>query len=520
MLRGLWLAVAILGAIVQLGPKLLETPAYELPGTLFAMALSAAVLYTVGAAATTFSVEHEEETYDFLTRLPARWWPLFAAKLLVTVITAVLLTTTLSITGWALCGFKSVSGPDARSLLGMLGFAIFEALAWGTLFSLLIKRPLLAAIVTLVTGIVVVNVAVNVVGKYSVASITPEAYVEAIPLRLAIVAVVLACCVATARGWLNAGGRPAVSGSALGAAWSRLRGNEIEAAPRSGRRSMARLLWQTWRECWKLLVVPLLLGLLFLMGISAAVGLSSEHLLGLSEYIVGSTLLFVPALYGAMAFYCDQRRNHYRFLAEHAARPRHIWFARNAVWLGSLAVVVTSLTGMCLALASTILRRTTWESFENYILWGYFPTYTSAGDIVYQISRGTEFGMRIVILGSFGALVAYGLGQLCSMVVRSEIMAAFLALLLSCVVTAWVAILFAWQLSGCLFLLPLFLGFMLATWLRAGLDCGAKLSARVAEAGVGGCGATALGRCRVTVGTTRTTARDGSPSIGPNDRRR
>ena len=47
---------------------------------------------------------------------------------------------------------------------------------------------------------------------------------------------------------------------------------------------------------------------------------------------------------------------------------------------------------------------------------------------------------------------------------------------------AWVAVLFVWQLAGWTFLLPLFAGLMLATWLRAGVDRGAAHVAGVAAA--------------------------------------
>jgi hypothetical protein len=96
MIRGLWLAVALMGFAIQWVARLLMlySPASadpNLPSILFAIGLAAAVLYTVGAAATNFSVEHEEETYGFLVRLPATWPSMFAGTLLVALVTALLL---------------------------------------------------------------------------------------------------------------------------------------------------------------------------------------------------------------------------------------------------------------------------------------------------------------------------------------------------------------------------------------------------------------------------------------------
>src|SRR5258705_6142771 len=63
MIRSLWAAVAIMGLLVQCAERMLLTGATDFALTLLYTALSASVLYAVGAAATTFSVEHEEETY-------------------------------------------------------------------------------------------------------------------------------------------------------------------------------------------------------------------------------------------------------------------------------------------------------------------------------------------------------------------------------------------------------------------------------------------------------------------------
>ena len=87
---------------------------------------------------------------------------------------------------------------------------------------------------------------------------------------------------------------------------------------------LARLLWQTWRDSWKLLFVPLGVGLFLMLGLSALAGLiqlSKETV----KFITFSMLQCIPALYGAMVFYSDQRRGNFRFLAEHAARPRYVW---------------------------------------------------------------------------------------------------------------------------------------------------------------------------------------------------
>ncbi|HVT28874.1 MAG TPA: hypothetical protein VHE81_12740 [Lacipirellulaceae bacterium] len=473
MIRGLWVAVAILGFAVECAEKVLLPPSSNIALTLFDTALASAVLYAAGAAATSFSVEHEDETYDLLLRLSASWWPVFASKVAVAAVSAALLAAALSITGWPLNGSATLGAADASTALGMLGLGILEAVAWGTLFSLLIRRPLLAAIVTLVVGLAVVNMAVNFMSTTVEASATPQAYADAVPLRLAIVVAVFAASLVAARGWLTVGSRPAAGRFRMFARRAACRTQTIEATQRTGavasigsrRRMVARLLWQTWRESWILLLFPLIAGALLMIGISAAAGVSIRTS-DVTAYVVGSTLFFVPALYGAMAFYSDQRRGNYRFLAEHAARPRYVWFARQTIWLGSLAAVWL-LVGSVLTMM--IARRIGHENqeFRNaYFIWDTYAIGNSRR-VLFDLTEGVRSATRGAGLAACGALVAYSVGQFCSMALRSEILAAFIALLLSTVVVAWTATLAVWQLPGWLFLLPLFVGLMAATWLRA-----------------------------------------------------
>ena len=480
MLRALWLAVAVMGAIVQWTMNVLMPPTVDHATMLFSAALFAGVLYVVGAAATTFSVEHEEETYNFLTGLPTAWWPVYVGKLLVVAISAAALAGVLSVVGWMLCGFDTPGGHDTPAALGLFGVAIVEGLAWGTFFSLVVKRPLVAAILTLVVGALAVHLAVNATSSYAVASANPEAYVEAIPVRLAIVGVVLAASVLVARRWLAVGTQPAnITWGRIAAAaaphWDRTTAsvrrvaNVAEDGMRG--RAMSRLIWQTWRESWKLLPLPLLVAGVLYLGVSAVLGLS--QVLGPSHpgpestlIATVATMLFIPALYGAMVFAADQRRGGYRFLAEHAARPRYVWLARQIVWLGALIVLLIIVTLIVSGATSLALRNHASQTLDYYVRWGSSGV-ENFSDIAYQLLQGTTFAIVGAGLACFGTLAAYAVGQLCSMLLRSEIMAAFVALLLSVGVSAWVAALFAWQLSGWLFLLPVAAGWLLATWLRA-----------------------------------------------------
>jgi hypothetical protein len=209
-----------------------------------------------------------------------------------------------------------------------------------------------------------------------------------------------------------------------------------------------------------MLLLPFAVAAIFLLGVASVVALTGSR----GEIAAASwlaTSLFVPALYGALAFSADQRRGSHRFLAEHAARPRYVWFARHVVWLGTLLVLATTMWLIVTSLTALLAQFLTRRDLEEFVQTGRDLRFPDDTPIVltYVID-----GASLTCCGIFAA---YGLGQLCSMLLRSEILAAFIALVFSVTVTAWSAVLFAWQLSAWVFLFPLAAAFMLATWLRA-----------------------------------------------------
>ena len=467
-LRGLWIGVAVLGALILWAIDLLSPPSSNHAAVLLATALATAVLYAVGAAAMTFSLEHEESTYDFLLGLPLTWGPLYLGKVSVVTASAVALAACLSVIGWTFSGFELPGGQvNVWVVVALFGIAILEGIAWGTLFSLLIKRPIVAAILTLVMASTAVNLAVLLSSSRPGANLKLISYAEAAPLRLAIVAIAMLCSVFVARRWLIVG--TAAGQTSRVSIWHRFmrakavvrfRSTEVESLRAPRRAMLARLLWQTWRDSWKLLLLPIAIATVLGIGIVAGIVLAGPRG-DVRAAVLASTALFVPALYGALAFSNDQRRRSYRFLAEHAARPRYVWLARHIVWLDTL-LVVSLLIWLTITLAAAIgLRAITQQWLDNYVTWGVLEVTN------FDLSRGTTYAVAAATLAGYGILAAYGLGQFCSMLLRSEILAAFLALVLSVVMSAWLAVLFAWQLSGWLFVLPIAAALLWATWLRA-----------------------------------------------------
>jgi hypothetical protein len=470
-LRGLWLAVLVLGVLVQLVLMLLAAPGADVPAITFAAAWGAAVLYAIGAAAILFSVEHEDGTYDFLAGLPTRWLPLYLGKLCVAAASAVAAALVLMLAGWVIAGGRWPALQNFGEILGLLGFGVLEALAWGTLFSLLLKRPLVAVLWTIVVSAVAVHWAVITASSSTVASMVLMSYSEAIPLRLAIVALVFVASAVAARRWLAADrAQTAPKGdlestaatAALPVEWPRAK-PQLNTSRRYSHGSMLiRLLWQSCRDSWKMLLMPFLAAALLYAGI---LGIGGPFLGAfLVAWVAAPLALFLPSLYGALAFGADQRRANYRFLAEHAARPRYVWISRHTVWLGALVAIAVGL-----AIAGSISALVAFDRHlstnANDRIW--MSMQISASSVALELRQMVRFVGQSSLLAAFGILAAYGFGQLCSMLLRSEILAVFLAIILSVVLSAWAAVVAVWDLSVWAFLLPLFIGTMAATWLRA-----------------------------------------------------
>jgi hypothetical protein len=468
-LRGLWLAALIIAAFLQQLSIAFAPPGADFVTTAFGIALAATVLYAVGASAILFSAEHEDETYGFLTSLPATWPPMYVAKVATALCSSLVLAAALIGIGAVLAGGRLPAATNIQLLTGLFGFGILEAIAWGTLCSLLWKRPIAAVLCAIAVGSVAVHLAVNYAAPTGTASLNLQSYAAAIPYRLAIVMVVFACSAVVASRWLKIGNRPTSARIAAirpttAAAWL-CRSSARPSTPMrpvSRRGTLSRLLWQAWRENWKMLVAPFAVALLLYAGIIALGG----SIIG-PEFaaVVGGALAFLlPTLYGALAFGADQRRDRYRFLAEHAARPRYVWLSRHFVWLGSL-IGISLVVAIAASLAGVLtLKYTTGNQRFNYdFYWRYESTSASARQLHFLLDKLVVGSL----LSSLGALAAYALGQICSMLLRSEILAVFLAVVLSVALSAWVAVIYLWQLNPWLCLLPLFAGFMLATWLRA-----------------------------------------------------
>ena len=458
MLRGLWLALAGLGVLIQWLPTWFFPPD---PDALLYVAWGAAAVYAVGAAVTLFSAEREERTAEFLRHVPVRWAPMFTAKVALALVSAAALALTLSFSGWLVGSDAGMRWHSTAGVLSIAGVAVVEGAVWGILFSLKLRQPLLAAIAAIVAASLGAQAAIELTSNAGPAYLM-SSFQQAVPMRLVLCASVFAIDVYFASRWLA--NPPSASRlsrrrpRALTVARSRCAARRLSFLPR--------LWWQTCRESWKTMLAAVFLGACLTAAAFMAAGILSQSQGPAVVPVALLSALFLPALFGALVFRADQRHGHREFLAAHAGRPRVIWLARQSFWLAGLMTLAALVSTIVVHLLSARLFEHVEHVARYHNAWAGHDSLPSPWMQVWELEQAAALTWQATVSSWCAFLTAYALGQFCSLLLRSEILAGLLALLLSIVVAAWAALMLSWQLPAWWFVAPIGAGAMLATWLR------------------------------------------------------
>jgi ABC-type transport system involved in multi-copper enzyme maturation permease subunit len=477
-LRGFWIAAFVLGTLVEWFFLAVHArpPEVGWPTTLFIVALVTSALYAIGVAATTFSMEHEDETYSFLTGLPVRWLPIFAGKMWFALASALALAVALTIVGCLATGGQLPSLNDAAFALGSFGFLIVEAIVWGTFFSLLLRQPLLSALLAIAAVSASLSLLTTSFVEGHLSSLNAGSYVAVLPQRILLAAGIFLADVLLARNWLVLERRARRSSASdsegnetagrRARAWARLRARVRPALVRNSRlRMLGHLVWQSVRQSWRwMLGMPavgiLLCSVLYVVSYGMRLHiLRAEDQMTIGPFLI---LLVVGGLYACGVFMADQRGRSYRFLAEHAALPRMIWLSRLFVWI--LPVVILLSLGVKVIWTLALESQFEWQrAFVNMWRGSEWP-----GDR-YLFLQWQESGLflRSFHFALWGVATGLALGQACSMFFRRALVAG-LALGFATIPFVLLASLFwIWELPPSYFFLPIILGLLLATWFRA-----------------------------------------------------
>lgn len=460
MLRPFWLACVAIGVLVQL--LISATIRHDVASAMFLVAWGGAGLYSVGAAIMMFAAETEDRTRDYLRLLPGDWRPIIATKVLLALVSAVLLGGVLTATGARIAG-SLPSQQSAAGILDVAGVAMFEYLAWGLLFSMWGKHPLLAAVAAIAAASFGAQGAILATSNAN-NSWTTEAYVRAVPVRLAICLVVFAVDVWLGRRWLyplpTQHEKFSTKIPSRGAALA----TKVE---RPRRRMFGRLLWQTWRESWKPILVAVLLGVALAVALLLPAYVQSMTRFTLQLPYVG---LIPPALLGALAFRADWQKDHRLFLATHAVWPRYVWLARQVVWFTVavlMGLVAHYIYGRWLINLVKDRGGSLFDNWEWFSLLGRDYRAQEPPEVeAWRVDFLLRTSVRGVLTAWCAIVSAFGVGQLCSMVLKQSLLSGFLAILLAVVIAVWSILMFLWEMNPLVFVLPIGVAALLATWLR------------------------------------------------------
>ena len=295
--RAFWLSMAGLGLLAQMTAFWLTRRPADRDWWLYGLALMVSTGFAVGIGGTLFAIEHEDRTFGLLRMLPLRPGELGGAKLLTASLGIVSLVAALWLTASVLAGWKPLSLYDAGQLWGLWGLACAEGLGWGILCSLVIRSPLRATIVTLLAVSLINELCVALTQTHNLAMIT--SYVEAIPLRLAALVLVVAADIWLLPRWL--------AGQYPGSPW---RGRLRRAVAPTARRAEARswresrqvvwhLVWQSWREGRShvvLMLVAALIGMgLFREVYWAMLSVATSRNTDTTDTLINQVIEFLPA---------------------------------------------------------------------------------------------------------------------------------------------------------------------------------------------------------------------------------
>ncbi len=437
VMRAFWISMAVLAVLAQLSMTAFPGLTQHAAAWTFCFALVFPALYAVACGATMFVAEKEDGTYEFLRSLPVTAWRLLSSKLAFAVASTVLLVAAL----WSMAALfsngRAIDGQSFLEIWATFGLASIEGLAWGILFSLILRRPLQAAVLAIAAGSLTVNMMLWPAARFAREGLSYDLsrYISTVPFRAAIIVIVLLVDGLLVRGWLQTktprARRPFLRRRPQPAA---VIASEVTLPPSPRRREMlGRLVWQTWRQSrWTMLMIAL-------PGTVAA-GFALLVLASLTPFPLVHDLLpvwaaaqVVPSLFGAGVFLADNERRSVRYLADHAVRPRQVWLARELTWLAALLV-----WSIAVCVLGSFLRG----------------------------AVGWYGGFWLIGAFLLLAIIGFCCGQLASMLFRSGIIAAFTGVLLALATAVWTVLMRMFEVNVLWSVVPIPLALLFATWLR------------------------------------------------------
>ncbi len=409
-----WVIVGI--EVAQRHEATLPLPVVEIATFLW---LAIAVCFPAAVGATSFSREHEQETFVFLRSLPIHSRTVLFCRCALVAFATILLFVLffgVAIVTSALSKDLTISHANLTEAYGMLALSMMvaiEAFLIGVFFSLLTKHPLGALLMTGVTMMLIHGTALS--GTFVGAE--TEIYAWQLLVLASAIAFGILDFIRIPQWFREGDAWGSGSAGAISSKRTNLMSHSAKAKETSARRTAGRgivrsLIWQQWRQLGFWYLFAIAFGLLILLVPNGA----------------GVFGMFVAlVLVASSVFFHEKQNRRYRFLSQRGVHPFKVWMARNVILLPVIAIPC---------------------AYTAYFLY----------------EEGPEI-VGLSCLYAFAPLIAFVIVQFCILVTEQYIVGLVIAFL-----TAALAI--GWCLQAAILSLPFELGFV--PLLLGGLAAGYK----------------------------------------------
>lgn len=456
--RAFWLALLVLVVAIESLTAYFFRTMPDFKYLVFSWALAAPAFFAVGSAGMAFAAEREEGTIDFLRAIPASARQVLASKVAVTALATAVLYLALWPMALYFTGGELPLAGDLHALVRMWLIAALEAIAWGTLFSLVCRRPLLA----ITAAIFAVAICANLLSPSARMPAPYSANGSFTILRIALALVVLAFDAYVGVGWLHRDRGQVTAGQtdiANVRQWLHRRspvedwGNRrivVELSANRDRGAMfGHLFWQLWRQSARSIFVLASLASLTALILRWELGIQQARTEILVVLAIG-----VAAIFGAFVFRGDQERRQYRFFVEHNIPPRYVWLTRQLLWIAALAATELLVCGI---LIGPVQLFSAMSQLGGPRFW--WPN--RVADAARQIDAVTA-AMFIAFVP-----MCYATGQWASMFIRSAVLSVTASFMLGLAACFWAWLMGLIGMNVFLSILPIPVVLLAATWLRA-----------------------------------------------------
>lgn len=175
---------------------------------------------------------------------------------------------------------------------------------------------------------------------------------------------------------------------------------------------------------------------------------------------VGFFIHAVCVACGAMAFRTEQDERKVQRLADMGLRPATVWLSKHVVWFTRAITSVAAIL-FCVLFVSWL-----YPGYSSRMGVGHFFDSVWLNAQLPNSMSNYDPGVRMVGRAMILTLTMYGIGQVCSQLIRSTIVSMFVSFILGLTAFGWAGVCYWFGVPFILSVLPLAVGCLLVTWCR------------------------------------------------------